>query len=62
MAETLTTATIQAGHAEHWATTAGAHGARLDCVVDTLASLVPEERDVHDDHEQDRHGPRPPSR
>jgi hypothetical protein len=51
-----------AGHAERWAATAGAHGARLDRVVDTLASLVPERRDVHDDHEQDRDCPRPPSR
>ena len=47
------------GHAERWATTAGAHGARLDRVVDTLASLVPERRDVHDDHEQDRDCPTP---
>lgn len=51
-----------AGHAERWATTAGAHGARLDRVVETLASLVPERQDVHDDHEQDRDRPRPPSR
>lgn len=32
-----------AGHAERWATTAGVHGARLDRVVDTLASLDPKD-------------------
>jgi hypothetical protein len=41
-----------AGYAERWATIAGAHRARLDCVVDTLASLVPEKRNVHHDHER----------
>lgn len=49
-------------HAERGAASTHARSARLDCVVNALALFIPQKRYVHADHEEDRDGPRPPSR
>jgi hypothetical protein len=49
-------------HAERGAASTHARGARLDCVVNALAPFIPQKRYVHGDQEDDRDGPRPPSR
>ena len=49
-------------HAERGAASTHARSARLDFVANALARFIPQQRYVHGDHEEDRDGPRPPSR
>ena len=49
-------------HAKRGAASTHARGARLDCVANALAPFIPQQRYVRGDHEEDRGGPRPPSR
>jgi hypothetical protein len=49
-------------HAKRGAASTHARSARLDCVTNALARFIPQKGYVRGHHEEDREGPRPPSR